>query len=267
MSRIARIGAFFFEPDDESRRDAAPPPGAASDAASTSLDAARAASHSYDGPGSWTHGAVLGSDPVVVPVAAACAGELRARDRAAAATLCVWRAVPEAVGAVETGVEHAFTPFSDAVAPEETPAATAARERSRTPTSAATPGARRLAARLAAQDVAATACGRLAWVVLPAEPEAAVEQVERCLRAAAAPVVLAIACPRPAAFEPLLARLDLALAVLPADAEPALRALALASLPAREPCIVPPLPPGPPRWAAMAGLARLRSLPPLGGDT
>ena len=285
MNRLARIGAYFFEPDGaEPRPDAATPQragdasaavppsrggasgrdfashGAASAAASASPGAAREVSPASDGSGSWTRAAVVGSDAVVVPVAAACAGELRAREHAPAAALCVWRAVPAPVGPAEPGAEVGFAPFPEAV-PEEAAPATTARDRPRQPTAATTPGARRLATRLAAQDLAAAACGRLAWVTLPAEPEAAVEQVGRCLRCAAAPVILAIACPRPAAFEPLLAELDLAVAVLPADADSALRALTLASLRARERHIVPPLPPGPPRWAAMAGLARLRSLP------
>jgi hypothetical protein len=34
-----------------------------------------------------------------------------------------------------------------------------------------------------------------------------------------------------------------------------------AALPARTCAILPPLSVGPPRWAAMAGLARLRALP------
>jgi hypothetical protein len=73
---------------------------------------------------------------------------------------------------------------------------------------------------------------------------------------------LAIAGPRPPALEPLLAAADLAIAVLPAGTEEALRELAVATLPARIALTLPPLSPGPPRWAAMAGLARLRSLPP-----
>ena len=50
------------------------------------------------------------------------------------------------------------------------------------------------------------------------------------------------------------------LAVLPADADPALRELVTAALPAGGGAIVAPLRAGPPRWAAMAGLGRLRSL-------
>jgi hypothetical protein len=180
---------------------------------------------------------VLGAPPLVVPLAAACAGELRARARAASAVLCIWRAAPPPHRA-------------ESIAPP-----------AESPAGATTPGARRLAARLAAHGLAATACGRLAWLTLEHDPADAADQVRRCLTVAGAPVVLAIAGARPPAFEPLLAELDLAIAVLPSDIEPALRELALVTLRARERAVVPPLPPGPPRWAAMAGLARLRSLP------
>jgi hypothetical protein len=183
--------------------------------------------------------AVVGPAAAVVPVAAACAGELRARARAAAALICIWRPA------------GAPTP---AVAPDpEEPAA-------RSPAGATTPGAKRLAARPAAHDLAATACGRLAWLALDAVPAVAAGQFHRCRSIAGVPIVLAVAGPRPAELEPLLAELDLCVAVLPADVDPALRALALARLPARSHATVAPLPPGPPRWAAMAGLARLRSL-------
>ena len=77
------------------------------------------------------------------------------------------------------------------------------------------------------------------------------------------PVVLGLCGPRPDAFEPLLAAQDLAVAVLPPDADPALRTLAFLALPTPVRAIHAPLPAGPPRWAAMAGLGRLRSLPAL----
>jgi hypothetical protein len=184
-----------------------------------------------------TSAAVLGAAAAVVPLAAACAGELRARNRAAAALLCIWR--PQAAPAA-----------ADAAAPP-----------AQSPAGATTPGAKRLAARLAAHDLQATACGRLAWLALDHDPAAAAEQARRCLTIAAAPVVLAVAGARPPELEPLLARLDLAIAALPGDIEPALGELALTTLRARARVVLSPLPPGPPRWAAMAGLARLRSLP------
>jgi hypothetical protein len=266
-SLFARIGAFFVEPA-ESRTNEQParrprflPPSAA--CAPSSADAARArassprmspapasagadrAGASSPAPGAASVGApecaaVLGAPAAVVPVAAACAGELRARAKAAAALLCIWR--------------PAKPPSRAAAADPAVPSA-------ESPAGATTPGARRLAARLGAHDLPATACGRLAWLALEHDPTAAADQLRRCLGVAGAPVVLAVAGARPPAFEPLLAELDLAIAVLPTDVEPALRELALVTLHARERAVLPPLPPGPPRWAAMAGLARLRSVP------
>jgi hypothetical protein len=219
---LGRVGAFFFEAAESPARSPQP-----------------AAPSPRDAP---IRAAVLGAPSSVVPVAAACAGELRARSKTAAALICIWR--PVAPAAVEP-------------AEQEAPAA-------RSPAGATTPGARRLAARLVAQDLAATACGRLAWLALDPDAAEAAGEFRRCLSASAAPVVLAVAGPRPEPFEPLLADLDLCVAVLPADIDPALRELAVATLPSREHAVVAPLPPGPPRWAAMAGLARLRSLGEVG---
>ena len=221
---LGRVGSFFLEAA-ETPAQWPDPPAPAPDAAPL-------------------RAAVLGAPASVVPVAAACAGELRARSKAAAALICIWRpadvAAPPALG------------------PEpEAPAA-------RSPAGATTPGARRLAARLAACELGATACGRLAWLALERDPTAAARQFRRCCAMAGAPLVLAVAGARPEPFEPLLADADLCVAVLPADIEPALRELAVARLPARGHAVMPPLPPGPPRWAAMAGLARLRSLPEVG---
>jgi len=166
---------------------------------------------------------VLGAPAAAVPLAAAAAGELRAQAGSAAALVCVWGAsVP--------------------------------------PAGASTPAVRRLAERHANRGGEAIACGRLAWLALDADPTAAAAQAGRALAVGGAPVVLTVGGPRPAAFEPLLREADLAIAVLPDDAEEALRALALATLPAGTALTLPPLPPGPPRWAAMAGLARLRAL-------
>jgi hypothetical protein len=173
-----------------------------------------------------------------VPVAAACAGELRARARSAAALLCVWRPAAAPTPAVESAVPSA-----------------------RSPAGATTPGARRLAAQLVAHGLPATACGRLAWLALEPQPATAANQFRRCLAVGGGAVVLAVAGARPQAFEPLLAELDLAIVVLPSDIDPALCELALATVRSRDRAVLPPLPPGPPRWAAMAGLARLRSLP------
>jgi hypothetical protein len=216
---LGRAAAIFFEPAESPQQ--APPP--APVAGSASVEAA-----------------VLGAPAFVVPVAAACAGELRARERAAAALICIWR--PPGAPAPPLDPE-----------PEE-PAA-------RSPAGATTPGAKRLAGRLAAHRLPATACGRLAWLALDPGAAEAAAQFRRARAVSAVPVVLAVAGPRPEPLEPLLAEVDLGVAVLPADIDPPLRELAIARLPARERAVVTPLPPGPPRWAAMAGLARLRSLP------
>jgi hypothetical protein len=215
---LGRVGAFFVEP---AARAAEPAPAPA--AVATPLAAA-----------------VLGAPAAVVAVAAACAGELRARHRANAALVCIWRPAGQ-------------PPAVDEPEGAEPPA--------RSPAGATTPGARRLAHRLAARELPATACGRLAWLSLDCDPEAAAAQIRRGLGLAGTPLVLAVAGPRPEAFEPLLETLDLAIAVLSPDEDPSLRALAAAALPARHRAILPPLAPGPPRWAAMAGLARLRALP------
>jgi hypothetical protein len=223
---LERVGAFFFETTESPR--GSQPPAPSPDAESVQA-------------------VVLGAPQLVVPVAAACAGELRARSKATAALLCVWRPAdaPEQPAALE---------------PEtiDTPAA-------RSPAGATTPGARRLADRLVARDLTATACGRLAWLALDPDPAEAAGQFRRCAVSAGAPLVLAVAGPRREPFEPILADADLCLAVLPPDIDPALRELAVARIPTRNHVVVPPLPPGPPRWAALAGLARLRSLPRASG--
>jgi hypothetical protein len=246
-SLLDRIGAFFLEPRrDPSTPEPVPertPPlglapssdrdtaGFAPRAASLGSEATRIESQraaSLDSEASPTDelpafAAVLGAPGVTLPVAAACAGELRVRQRAAAAVLCVW-------GGGEA------------------------------PAGATTPAVRRVAARMETAGLAASACGRLAWVALDPDPEAAVAQAQRARERSLVPVVLTIAGVRPFAFEALLDEVDVAIAVLPAEADEALRALARWSLPAPESLILPPLPPGPPRWAAMAGLARLRSM-------
>jgi len=211
---IRRLGAFLLEPADPVP---SPPPSAPPSSP----------------PARPLRAAVLGSSAHVPPIAAACAGELRARAGAGSALVCLWR------------------PGATAPGDDEDPAS---------PAGATTPGARRVAAALDAEGLRATACGRLAWLALPDDPADAAPTLRRGLALATVPVVIAVAGPRPAAIEPVLATADLALAVLPADASEPLRALALASLPGTG-HILAPLPPGPPRWGALAGLTRLRSLP------
>jgi hypothetical protein len=165
----------------------------------------------------------------VAPVAAAVAGELRSRAHAPAAVVALWR-------------------------PGAAP---------RTPAGAATPAARRLAARLSTDEGSnATACGRLAFLALPDDPEAAATRARQLAARAGAPVVLGLCGPRADAFEAVLREQDAAVAVLPPDADDALRTLAFLALPTAARLIHAPLPPGPPRWAAMLGLGRLRALPP-----
>ena len=224
---LERVGAYFFETAESPRRQQAPSP-----SPSPSPHAGPAA-----------QAVVVGAAQLVVPVAAACAGELRARSKAAAALLCVWRPAEQTVRSAALGPDAADAPAA------------------RSPAGATTPGARRLAARLVARDLMATACGRLAWLALDPDPAEAAVEFRRCATSAGAPLVLAVAGPRREPFEPLLADADLCVAVLPPDIDPALRQLAMARIPTRKKVAVPPLPPGPPRWAAMAGLARLRSLP------
>jgi len=216
----SRIGAFLFE-------QGAPDAGAAAVAPPGTTAAPLAAGFAA---------CVVGSAGVVVPLAAACAGELRARAGAPTALLCVWE-------------------------PLEAPPADSQVDDAGARAGATTPAAKRAAARLSAHGLPSTACGRLAWLALDTAATGAAVQAQRARTLADVPFVLALAGPRHVAFEPLLASLDLAVAVLPADADPALAALAATTLPTPRTLVAPPVSPGPPRWAAMAGLARLRSLP------
>ena len=262
----SRIGAFFVEPPAQGETSRAgdlmaagtqPRPLGGPPASGGELRTASSADAGDVAPA--MSAAVLGAPGAVIPVAAACAGELRARGRAAAALVCTWR--PGGAGAGPPGPQPdawggaATAPVLDAVGDVPSGAGTSS------PAGATTPAARRLAARLSAHGLPATACGRLAWVSLEPAAEAAAAQARRALAITDVPVVLAVAGPRPAALEPLLAELDVAVAVLAPDAEPALRELALRSLATPRRIVLPPLAPGPQRWAAMAGLARLRSLP------
>jgi hypothetical protein len=87
---------------------------------------------------------------------------------------------------------------------------------------------RRLADRLAARGLVATARGRLVTVALPAADVEARAAAERAMAAAGqAPVVLVIAGPRPPALDPLLAAVERIVIVPPPDAPPTLESLAL----------------------------------------
>ena len=111
-----------------------------------------------------TDAIVLAADVAAVPVGAACAGELRARARAGAALLCVWHPTVEQTDDLELPWDGA-----DDDRPPSTPAG------------ATTPAARRLAGRLEAHGLEATARGRLAWLRLEPEPSNAATQARRCL--------------------------------------------------------------------------------------
>jgi hypothetical protein len=94
----------------------------------------------------------------------------------------------------------------------------------------AVPEARRLVHALAAHGVEAEASGRLARAVLPDEPEAALATGARAAAVAAAPTVLALAGPRDAVLDRLLAAQDLVVVAQPAGADRTLAALALESV-------------------------------------
>jgi len=118
------------------------------------------------------------------------------------------------------------------------------------------PAAARVAAALAARGHDATATGRLAVVRLSACGDEAASQALRVGAAAgAAPTVLALAGPRPAAFDALLAMQDLVVVAVAPEADAALARLASAGLERALTCAVPPAAPG--RALAAAGLLLL----------
>jgi len=146
--------------------------------------------------------------PADAPALGAVLGLMLARrERAPVAVVCVWPAV-------------------------------AARPRWRAP---ALPAAGRLAAALVARGLDARGSGRLVVVRLAAQCDEAAAQARRASAAAGpAPVVLALAGPRAAAFDALIAAQDLVVVALPADAEPAMARLAVAGLERGLTCEIPP---------------------------
>lgn len=94
----------------------------------------------------------------------------------------------------------------------------------------AVPEARRLVQALAAHGVEAEASGRLARTVLPDEPEAALATGARAAAVATAPTVLALAGPRDAVLDRLIAAQDLVVVAQPSGADGRLAALALESV-------------------------------------
>ena len=261
-SRLARIGAFFLEP-------AAPVPDREPGRAGTSRSAGshrgrlRPAGHGRAGPGR----AVLGAAP------RSCrsrgrAGALRARERAPRGgalplATAVRRSPPRCAGELRRRAAAAAVPSARWRPRAPAPARRRLSRGPRPPAGATTPGARRLAARLAAQRLAATACGRLAWLALDADPAAAARP------GAPLPARVAARAGRPRRRGAAPGRLRAAPRGRSTSRSPSCRRTptrrCARSRSARSPRASgrrPPLPPGPPRWAAMAGLARLRSLPP-----
>jgi hypothetical protein len=127
----------------------------------------------------------------------------------------------------------------------------------------ATRAAVRLAARLAARDLPAAPCGRLAWLTLPADAEEAAAAVREASAVVDGPLVTALAGARPPALEQLVGEHDMA--VVAADPATALARAARTGLAARgiEAVACPPLRRGLARRAALAGLGAPRLQLPL----
>jgi hypothetical protein len=122
----------------------------------------------------------------------------------------------------------------------------------------ALPAAGRLASALAARGNAARGSGRLVVVRLADGSEAAAAQARRVAAAAgAAPIVLALAGPRPAAFDALLDEQDLVVVAVAPGANPALARLAVAGLRCGVVCEIPLARPG--RSLAGTGVALVPS--------
>jgi hypothetical protein len=169
--------------------------------------------------GSAGRAAVLGPASGAVPAAAALACALRAARRDPAAVVATWT-------------------------PGESPRA----PRLRGP---ATPAAARIAGRLEARGLAATAHGRLAWMPLTDHVVAASVAARRAAAALDVPLVIALAGPRCDIVEALLAEQDLVL-VVAADPDGPLARLAVARF--RQATACAPLQ-GVRRALALAGLA------------
>jgi hypothetical protein len=192
---------------------------------------------------------VLGSLSDAPPLAAALAGSLRARERAAAALLCVW--TPTLTG--HSAPVVAAGPAAP-VTSQPAPAVTA-RLSGASPWSSG--GARRLAARLAARELTVRAGGRLAWVALPLDPADAAEVLLLLLGWVEVPMVTVVAGPRTEELDALIADHDLLVAVRAAGSVgEALAALALDGV-GIDAVACDPVSAGVARWRARAGLGRL----------
>ena len=167
---------------------------------------------------------VLGAPADAGPLAAALALSLRAAVRAPAALVAVWEP-----GAGDAGARHA-----------------------------ATRAAGRLATRLSAHDLPATAGGRLARLALPADPAAAVAAVRRASAMVEAPLVTALTGARPAELDDLVAEHDVAVVVADPDSPLARAALARLSAHAVAARACAPLGRVLPRRLALAGVSSTR---------
>lgn len=172
--------------------------------------------------------AVLGHPSEAIAVAAALAGELRAREHAPAALLAVWPG--ERVTGALAGA-----------------------------------GARRLAARLEGRELTVIARGRLAWLALDSAAPAAARSLSRAEAATDGPSVLAVCGPRCPTIDALLVERDLVLLVTAPGAAPALSEIALADLAGcRAPVLAcPPVRLIASRLLALGGRGRLRDVPLL----
>jgi hypothetical protein len=213
-------GARSVEPADEPR---ARPVALASPPATRETPLSRVARPST-GEAPLSRVAVLGPPAAVPPLAAAVALTCRARARVPSALVALWRA-PDAAGPPPR------------------------------PGGPVLPGAAALAARLSRRDLPVVARGRLAWLALPASGDDALPMLRHAEAAAGdLPVVLALARPRDAAIDALLAERELLiLAAAPGSplAHAAEADTGVLGVPVRA---WPPLPPGAARLAALAGL-------------
>jgi hypothetical protein len=116
---------------------------------------------------------------------------------------------------------------------------------------------------VSARELRAVARGRLVWLRLPADPVAAEVALRRAAAAVDAPLVTALGGGRPSSLDLLVAEHDLV--VVAADPVTPLARAALDRLSHR--CVAAiacrPLPRGPARSMALAGLKAPRLEPPL----
>lgn len=222
MTLAQRIAAYFVAPAAESasRRDAdRSPPEASADAAHATRRS-RAAAPMRPPPA-----VTVLAPPADAPALGAALGLALARDHhSPVAVLCVW------------SPQHARVGW-------------------RAPPM---PSAARVAATLTARGHDAAAAGRLAVVRLSISCEEAASQALRVAAAAgAAPTVLALAGPRAAAFDELLAMQDLVVVAVSPQSDTGLARLATAGLARAVTCAIPRADPG--RRLAAAGLALLPS--------